>query len=229
MLHPASSHPCPLNSSASPSVAVPRRFLAAAVFLCFALAFWFGGNGAFAAPPGTPPWFLLAAVLIPVILFLSISWLSDSVLHLVRTADLALLTGTQAWRFAGFGFLALYRFGLLPGYFAWPAAIGDMTIAFTAPWIARALVRNPLFAATKTFVAWNLFGILDFVVAVSMGAIAPLLLGDPAGSITTAPMGELPLVLIPAFFVPMFIIFHLIALFQARDARASTRLDHVTP
>jgi hypothetical protein len=54
-----------------------------------------------------------------------------------------------------------------------------------------------------------------------MKAIAPLLFVDPTRTVTTqmvktAPMRHLPFVFIPAYLVPTFTIFHLIALFQAR-------------
>jgi hypothetical protein len=39
-----------------------------------------------------------------------------------------------------------------------------------------------------------------------------------AGEVTTGPMAQLPLVLIPAYFVPLFIMFHLTALLQAQRA-----------
>ena len=64
--------------------------------------------------------------------------------------------------------------------------------------------------------AWNLFGILDLVVAVSTGALSSGFVFGLAGKVTTAPMAQLPLVFIPAYFVPLFIMFHLAALFQAR-------------
>src|SRR5204863_202344 len=71
------------------------------------------------------------------------------------------------------------------------------------------------------FVAWNLLGILDLVVAVSAGALSSALASGVAGEVTTAPMAQLPLVLIPAYLVPLFIMLHLAALFQARR-QAST-------
>jgi hypothetical protein len=42
------------------------------------------------------------------------------------------------------------------------------------------------------------------------------------GEITTDVMGQLPLVLIPCYFVPIFIMLHLTALFMARGARVQT-------
>jgi hypothetical protein len=79
-----------------------------------------------------------------------------------------------------------------------------------------ALIHQPSFAASKTFVAWNGLGILDLVVAVSIGALGPRLDIDFARTVATGPMAHLPLVLIPAYFVPAFIMLHLAALLQAR-------------
>jgi hypothetical protein len=79
-----------------------------------------------------------------------------------------------------------------------------------------ALIRRPGFSASKTFVVWNLLGLLDLVVAVSTGALASGLDIGSVGEITTRPMALLPLVLIPAYLVPIFIMLHLTALFQAR-------------
>jgi hypothetical protein len=65
-------------------------------------------------------------------------------------------------------------------------------------------------------VAWNLSGILDLTVAVTIGALIPLLAPNFYGTVSTAPMAQLPLVLIPTYLVPTFLMLHLTALFQAR-------------
>ena len=91
-----------------------------------------------------------------------------------------------------------------------------MAIGFTAPWVALTLVRRPGFATSPLFVAWNLFGILDLVVAVSVAAISQSLASGAPGEITVAPMALLPLVLIPAYLVPLFDMLHVVALFRAR-------------
>jgi hypothetical protein len=110
----------------------------------------------------------------------------------------------------------LYFYGVLPGAFAWPAGLGDMAIGVTAPLVLSALLRRPGFASSKSFVAWNLSGILDLTVAVSIGALVPLLAPNFYGTVTTAPMTKLPLVLVPTYLVPTFLMLHLTALFQAR-------------
>jgi len=65
-------------------------------------------------------------------------------------------------------------------------------------------------------VAWNVSGILDLTVAVSIGALVPLLAPNFYGAVSTAPMTQLPLVLVPTYLVPTFLILHLTALFQVR-------------
>jgi hypothetical protein len=139
------------------------------------------------------------------------------------------VTGIQACRFAGFGFLALYAHGVLPGLFAWPAGLGDVAIAVTAPWVVLALLRQPSFAGSRLFIVWNLLGILDLVVAVGAGVLSSGLAVGAAGEVTTAPMARLPLVLIPACLVPIFIMLHLAALFQARRLALSGYSDTRVP
>jgi hypothetical protein len=75
----------------------------------------------------------------------------------------------HVWRRAGFGFLTLYAYGVLPGIFAWPAGVGDMAIGVTAPLVLATLLRRPGLAAGKSLVAWSFYGTLDLTVAVSIG------------------------------------------------------------
>jgi hypothetical protein len=110
----------------------------------------------------------------------------------------------------------LYVYGILPGFFAWPAGLGDMAIGATAPLILGRLAASPAFVSSRAFIRWNRLGILDLAVAMSLGAIGGILVSDQP--ISTAPMATLPLVLIPAFMVPIFILMHFAMLAQARHA-----------
>jgi hypothetical protein len=181
-----------------------------------ALILVLGARGAFVAAPGAPPLALLIALLAPLSLFLLGYRTIPALREFILSADLRLIVGIQAWRWAGFGFLTLYTYRVLPGIFAWPAGLGDMAIGATSPLVLSALLRQPGFAASKRFVAWNLSGILDLTVAVTIGALVPLLAPNLYGTVSTAPMAQLPLVLVPAYLVPMFLMLHLTALFQAR-------------
>jgi len=201
---------------------VVRKSSTLYAFLWILIAAWFalvlvlGGNDFFVARSGVPPFALLAAATAPIVLFLLSVWLSPSIRELVLTADLKLATAVQAWRIGGYSFLILAAYNYLPGYFAWPAAVGDMFIGVTAPLVVRK-ISNPGFTKTGTFVAWNVFGILDLVVAIGLGALGAFLAGNPVISPTTI-MSRMPLVLIPTFFVPAFVVLHLIALMQARQS-----------
>jgi hypothetical protein len=181
----------------------------------FAIVLVLGSNSFFEARPGTPPLALLIAASVPVALFLLSLWLSPSIRELALTADLKYATAVQSWRIGGYSFLILSAYGYLPGYFAWPAGVGDMFIGVTAPFVLQKM-RDQGFTKSRTFVTWNVFGILDLVVAVGLGVLGSVLMGNPAQVSPTTIMSQMPLALIPTFFVPVFIVLHLVALIQAR-------------
>lgn len=191
-------------------------FVAAFFLIWLALAFILGSRGVFVAPTGTPPLALLIALVAPISLYLFAYRSIRPLREFILSADLRVIVGIQAWRWAGLGFLNLYAYKILPGIFAWPAGLGDMAIGITAPLMLAALLRRPDFATSRKFVMWNVAGILDFTVAVSIGALVPLFAPNLFGAVSTDPMSRLPLVLIPTYLVPMFVMLHLTALFQAR-------------
>lgn len=201
----------------------PAGFSGTRLSVTVALAVWLvlvvalGSVGAFEVTPGKPPLPLLMGVAVPLVLFFSWLRLSKSFRDFVLALDLRLVAGIQAWRWAGLGFLSLYAYHVLPAAFALTAGLGDMAIGFTAPWVILALARQPAFAGSAAFVRWNLAGILDLVVALSIGALTGILANGSPGEVTTAPMQALPLILIPAFLVPVFLMLHTAALMQSRQ------------
>ena len=212
------SHAATLHDDQPTVVAGASVLISALVMAWVGLIFWLGATSTFVAAAGAPPLHLLAAVLGAVLAFLVAYRVSPVVRAYALRADLRFVTATQAWRFGGFTFLALYTYNVLPGYFAWPAGLGDMAIGAAAPWMLVGLARERGFAASRRFVTWNVLGILDLVVAVSTGAVVPLLFPHVINAIPTGAMTRLPLVLIPGFFVPAYIILHVVALAQARRA-----------
>jgi hypothetical protein len=197
--------------------------VASALALWLALVLLLGANGAFVRPPGVPPIPILLGATVPMLLFLAAYWGSTAFREWVLGADLRLLTAIQAWRFAGLGFVALYANGVLPGLFALPAGWGDIAIGVTAPWVMLALLRRPAFATSRLFVVWNLLGILDLVDAMILGALSTGLIPGLAGNVTTGPMAQLPLLLVPAYVVPFLFMLHLVALFQVRQQAQADR------
>jgi hypothetical protein len=203
-----------------------RSIVVVALAIWFGLVFLLAYRGAFVAGEGSPPLPIFFGVIIPLGLFVAAYFGWRSFRDLILGADVRFVIAIEAWRWGGLGFLSLYANGILPGLFALPAGLGDMAIGFTAPWIVLNLVRNPLFAASRRFVIWNILGIVDFVVAVSTATLSSgafPAISALTGNVTTSPMARLPLVLIPAFMVPFFTMLHLTALFQARQLARARR------
>lgn len=165
----------------------------------------------FNTDPGRPPLPLLLAVVVPIGLFLVWYWSSKEFRDFVLSLNPATLTLVQAWRIAGFAFLVLYSYRILPGDFALPAGWGDMAIGATALIVATRLA-NP--QHRTTFIVWQVLGMADLVTAITVGGVGQFL--SPQ-SITTAPMTVLPLSLIPTFAVPLFFILHMVCISQARQ------------
>jgi len=126
-----------------------------------------------------------------------------------------ILTWAQTWRILGITFVILEARGVLPAVFALPAGYGDIAIGATA-WLAALKLANP--GHRYGFMLWQALGILDLIVAVSLGTTVRLL--SPQGPSMVA-MTVLPLSLVPTFLVPLFLIFHVICIAQARGWTAS--------
>lgn len=212
-------HPTETHGTARGGI---RLGVASVLVLWFLLVLSLGAVGAFVGHPGTPPIAIAAGFGAPLLLFFVWLRLSQAFRSFLLSLDLRLIAGIQAWRWAGLGFLALYTYHVLPAMFALPAGLGDMAIGFAAPGIILALIRRPDFAASAAFRRWNVLGILDLVVAISLGALSATL--STGAQVSTAPMATLPLLLIPVYFVPIFLMLHTAALMQSRRiARRESR------
>ena len=166
--------------------------------------------------PGKPPLPILLSVLIPLTIFFAWYRLSSEFRGYVLSLSPRVLTLLHSWRaIVGVVFIVLAANNVLPKLFALPAGWGDFAIGVTAPFVAYRLA-NP--SHRRTFILWNLLGVTDLVVALSLAALAPFL--DPselaANGVSPAPMATLPLSLIPTFGVPLLLIQHFISITQAR-------------
>jgi hypothetical protein len=121
------------------------------------------------------------------------------------------------WRLVGAVFLMLMASGQMPALWALPAGIGDVIVGATAPWIAGQ-VGTP--QGKRRAVMFNLFGMADLVVAAGLGIMTS---PGPAHVFHTTPTSELvthfPLVLVPAFLVPLAFVLHVISLWQLLGGR----------
>jgi len=175
-------------------------------------------RGTLEAEPDSPPVRLLVSASLPVLSFLFLYRASGAFRRWVLAFDPRLLVAMQSWRVLGGMFLVLMAHGILPGFFAWPAGLGDVAIGIAAPFVLLAMLRDPGFVRRKRFLVWNLLGLLDFVVAIGAGTLSSGILPELSGALTAAPMNAWPLSMIPGFLVPLFAMMHLAAIIQARKA-----------
>ncbi|HEX4037875.1 MAG TPA: hypothetical protein VHX37_07435 [Acidobacteriaceae bacterium] len=175
------------------------------------------------AVPGRPPLALGIAALTPLVLFFIGYAAAPGYRAFIRTLDPRTLTLLQSWRIAGFVFVVLAAYGILPNLFAQPAGWGDFFIGATAP-LAALVLAQP--SHRSTFVFWQILGMADLITAVTLGPLAQVI--HPQG-LPTSPMTVLPLSMIPTFAVPLFFLIHFICISQALRWPASPVVPAVQP
>ncbi len=163
--------------------------------------------GAFGRVSAIPP-----AILLPILLFSFALTRSNSAVAVLESIPLDWLIRIQFLRVIGGIFLVLYLDGFLPGVFALPAGLGDVAIGLLALPVAYLVGQNSPWARSSAL-AWSIFGILDLVIAISLGFLSSpgpfqqLAFENPNGLV-----GQYPLVMIPVFAVPLFLILHFLTL-----------------
>ena len=220
MTHYMHMHPIPLPATPGPAPAFLGGALAV-VLLWLAAIVALASTLAFAAAPAAPPLAVLLAIVAPPAAFAgALAWL-PGFRRQVLLIDPVWLAAVQGLRALGGGFLFVHAYGHLPAAFAWPAGLGDLLVAVLAPFVALRLARDPGYLAAPGPARFHALGMLDFAVAVGTGVATSASIPVVVDGITTGPLGVLPLVLIPAFAVPLWICLHLAAFAQIRAARAA--------
>lgn len=158
-----------------------------------------------------------AAAVVPIVVFALWFAASEKFRQFVLSLDPQILTLAQSWRIVGFTFVLLEARGGLPGIFALPAGYGDMAIGATATLVAWKLASP---ARRNSFIVWQFLGIADLITAVTLGTTARLIRPDSTSMVA---MTVLPLSLVPTFLVPLFFIFHVICIAQARGWKIASR------
>ena len=158
-------------------------------------------------PVGVQLLFALALLAVAVIASPSLRSLLTNQANLIRL---------NVWRLVGAVFLALMLTGQVPAIWALPAGLGDVLIGATAFWVAGRLEAP---GGRKRAIIFNLLGLLDLIVAISLGMITSpgstqLLQTTPSAGLLT----QFPLVLVPTFLVPLAIANHLVSLKQLLGA-----------
>ncbi len=184
--------------------------------LWFAVAWSAAINGVFRTGASPLP-LLPLAFFLPVIIGAPLLLLSKRVGQLLDAMPVTWLVALQLYRVFGSWALAAWLRGELPGVFALPAGTGDvLTGLFAVP--AAIAVATGTAQGRRAAIAWNIFGLADFAVAMTLGMItAPgrfqLIVPNVLNS---AGAGVYPDVLTPAFVVPCSILLHALSLRQLR-------------
>ena len=160
------------------------------------------------------------AILLPIVAGVLLYRQSQAVADAVAAVPQQWLVGIQLYRVLGAVFVVLFAAGQLPGLFALPAGLGDLAVGLLAPVVALAWARAPG-GRTGAVRAWNIFGIADLVVALGAGfATSPSPIQVAALEAPNLLITAFPLVLIPAFLVPLSILLHLASLAKLQRRHA---------
>ena len=123
------------------------------------------------------------------------------------------LVAIHVGRFVGAVFLAMSAQGTLSPLFATRAGWGDIAAAAGA--LAVLSIGAPTTKMRKRFyLSWNVFAVLDLVVAVMTASLVALR-GDNPG---IAALFSAPLILVPTFFVPILFASHVLIFRRLRDS-----------
>jgi hypothetical protein len=172
-------------------------------------------NGGFRTGASPLP-LLPLAIFLPAIVGAPLLLLSKRVGQLLDTMPTTWLVALQSYRVFGSQWLAYWLLGLLPGLWALPAGTGDVLTGLFAVPAAIALAAG-MAEGRKAAILWNIFGIVDLAVAITLGMIISpgpfqlIVLHGP-----TVGLDGYPNVLTPAFVVPGSILLHALSLRQLR-------------
>ncbi len=197
--------------------------------IAIAIAAWYGissgmaaagdfsaANGAFALP------LLGLSFLVPLAIGVAVVLLVAPIRQLVsqRAIQPTVIAVHSLRAIEGSAFLLMAALGVLPAIFAIPAGAGDV-IAGLAAFSASRWLRT---ARWGRVVAWNLFGVLDLLNAAVLGIVTSpgqlnLLHATPPSALLLVE----PLVVIPTFVVPFYLLLHFVSLRYLASARSQAQ------
>jgi len=135
------------------------------------------------------------------------------------TVDLGHLAAFQIPRVMGAVFLVGWVAGVIPWQFALPAGLGDIWAGIAA-YQAWSAVHNNASDARRKLVIANVVGVGDFVIAVLTGILTSEGFAHVWAQETPNIINQHPLAMFPAFFVPLFLAFHLVLISRLRQKGA---------
>lgn len=205
----------------SPTTRVAAWLAVALILTIWIAAAWMlAANGRFQGGIGKIP-LLPIAILLPLLLGLFVLTRLRAVGSLLDATPASWLVGVQVYRILGGVFLVYWLRGAVPGAFALPAGIGDVLTGLlalpAAVWVASG---SPI--GRRIGIRWNVLGLIDFAVAVTMGMLtspgpAHLLAREHPNTL----IATFPAAMIPAFVVPFSTLLHVLSLRQLKRAQTT--------
>lgn len=185
-----------------------------AVVAVWFLAAFIGGLMNLFSRTGVPPLPVGFFLVIPVGGFTLAYIMSSRLRRAVDQIPLWVITIAHVWRFVGLGFVIGALIHVLPPQFGFPEGLGDFVTALFCLPLALAIRKGSYTPGLRAaFIAWNIFGLIDLLSAISMGILySESSFGILRTDLSTALMTTFPVNLIPTFFLPLFILFHMLAL-----------------
>jgi hypothetical protein len=170
-------------------------------------------------PPG------IAFIVVPVIVFLIVFIVRASgSARLASTFPLWILLGTQCFRIGVELFLhQLWIDGLVPRMLTFEGANVDIYIGVSAPLIAWLSFRGQW--GMRIALVWNLLGLLALTNVVTRAVLtAPGPFNLIHAEVPNLMMGTFPFLFIPAFFVPLAVALHVLAI-RTISSRGISRIE----
>ncbi len=189
-------------------ISIPAASIPIIILFAAALTLFLGVRGTYIHDLGTIlPMVFGVAVPISVGLLLL---LVPGFRAVVDRVDVSWLMAIQTFRVFGYIFLILFDLNMLSKWFALGVGYGDILVGLLAPVATYLWVQKTRHA--KSFaIFWNVLGIIDFLVI----AVPSYLISLPALN-NVGPNSELmnyfPMVMIPTFIAPFFIVLHFYSL-----------------
>lgn len=148
------------------------------------------------------------------------AWLTPMGRRISMATPDSVIAAFQIPRVMGGVFLIGWLYGSIPSAFAIPAGLGDIWAGVAGYQASVALARGVPNAKRLLWRA-NVIGIADFALAIVLGVVTSEGFAHLLSKGTPNIINNFPLALFPAFFVPIFLGFHLISLSKLMTTKKS--------
>lgn len=186
--------------------------------LWLAVALFVSATGVLFSPPRPA---LLVMIWVPFLIFLAVFARSKGLRRWIKQLNPRWPIGFNLVRAPiGVIFLSMEAAGRLPAEFAIKAGIGDILVGVAA---AGAMICLPLRSMTNFRVVgtWNILGLADILMVI---VVAQRILFFGENTAALVELTRFPMLLVPAFIVPLVLITHFVVFAQLWHNRADSRV-----